>query len=553
MRKKVLTLIGSVCLILILAALPFMGACAPPTPPPEEEAPPPEEVAPPEKPEPEHWTIAMAYDPTGTPDPYAIYHGGAIPGLQRMVYERLISWESITDPDGTIRFVECPQLATSWEYVDPLHARFYLREGVKFQSGEDFTAEAVKTSFDCIKNYTKHGLSKYFSEIDECRIIDPYTVEFILSKPDARLLEYLAWLLIVPASRGTDSEAPAAEAFRENPVGTGPYKIIQWEKDKPVELEAWDGYRDGVMRPKYLTIKYIKDPTTRFASLLAGEVDFVEDPSPTHLPLIEASPDLDVAAIKGGTIILYMMQFLKPPFNNVKVRQAINYAIDRYAIVDQILEGRGTVVPSFPYGPWEGAVPDIEPYPYDPEKAKQLLADAGYTDGFECELETTSGQFMKDVEIAETIQAYLAEVGITVRLKVSEMTTMYQHYYVGDFDIQLSYWTASSITPDQTLKWFLVWGFPEDTISNGVVPEDIAEMRALIDKAGGESDSAKRIAMYEQLCRMVKDYAPLLLIHAQDKCTAYNKAKIGPWERCVNGFYGDYVWWCDYRGMYPAK
>jgi len=505
-------------------------------------------------PEPEHWTVAVAYDPTDSPDPYDIFYGTtATMGLQRMVYERLISWESITNPDGTLRFVECPQLATSWEYIDPLHARFYLRKGVKFQNGEDFNAEAVKTSYDCIKNYTKHSHSKYFSEIDECRIIDPYAVEFVLPKPDTRLLEYLAFLLILPASRGTDSEAPAAEAFRENPVGTGPYKVIQWEKDKPVELEAWDGYRDGVMYPKYLTVKYIKDPTTRFASLLSGEVDFVEDISPAHLPLIEASPDLDVATLKGGEIILYMMQFLKPPFNNVKVRQAINYAVDRYAIVDQILEGNGIVVPSFPYGPWEGAVPDMEPYPYDPEKAKQLLADVGYPDGFECELETTSGHFMKDVEIAEAIQAYLSEVGIKVRLKVSEMTTMYQEYYAGDFDIQLSYWTVGPVTPDHALNWFLVWGFPEDTISNGVVPEDIAEMRALIYKAREEPDSARRASIYQQLCGMVKDYAPLLLIQAQDKCTAYNKAKIGPWERCVNGCGAGYVWWCDFRDMYPAN
>jgi peptide/nickel transport system substrate-binding protein len=172
-------------------------------------------------------------------------------------------------------------------------------------------------------------------------------------------MEYVQWIVVAPKSRGTDDKP--SESFSKQPAGTGYYKIIKWERDKPIELEAWKSFRDGVMRPRYLTVKYIPDPTTRLAALMAGEVDLITGPAAAHLKLIRAHKDLALATLKGGRMIFYACQFLKPPFNDPRVRQALLYAVDRQAIVDKILEGNGIIIPSFLYGPWEGAIPDLKP------------------------------------------------------------------------------------------------------------------------------------------------------------------------------------------------
>jgi peptide/nickel transport system substrate-binding protein len=364
-------------------------------------------------------------------------------------------------------------------------------------------------------------------------------------------MEYMQMMPIVPKSRGTDDKP--SESFSKQPAGTGFYKIIKWERDKPIELEAWKSFRDGVMRPRYLTVKYIPDPTTRLAALMAGEVDLITGPAAAHLKLIRAHKDLALATLKGGRMIFYACQFLKPPFNDPRVRQALLYAVDRQAIVDKILEGNGIIIPSFLYGPWEGAIPDLKPYPYDPKKAKELLTEAGYPNGFEMMLRCSSGFNIKDKEIAEALQKYLSEIGVKMRIETAERARLFQIFYTGDFDLLQGQWSLSAYTPDPPLKWVMVRGFPEDKISGGVVPKDIAQIRDLIKKAGTELDKKKRVATYQQINKIMYENAVPYAFHAEDINTAYNKTKIGPWERVVFLGYGDFELFCDFRGMYPVK
>ncbi len=547
--RKLLTILGGVCLALVLVALPFMASCAPeeevtPTTPTTLTTPPPEE----------HWTVGMAVNSCAALDPGASYEGWDTHKVHLHVWEPLTGIEMFTKPDGTICMWEVPCLATGYEWVDVTHIKFKLREGVKFQNGEDFTAEDVKYSFDYMLQMPLGGVSLLIEHLEffsECNILDPYIVEFVLKEPNIDAISHIQHLVILPKSRGLTEESVAA--FNSNPVGTGPYKVKDFVVDQYWELEAWEDYRDGMARPKYLTIRYVPEPSSRFAGLLTGELDIIEAPAPEHLREIEKNPDLAVDTVKGCTEFLYILNWYKPPYNNPLVRQALNYAIDRSAIVDQILEGHGIPLPNFIYGTWTGAIAEMEPYPYDPERARQLLAEAGYADGFDCEIVCTSGETMKDLEIAQAIQAYLADVGIRATLSPVETPVRFGRYFEGDFEILLDYWEFSAHSPADPVKFYLRF-YPFMVEAGGgveAIPEDIAEIYTLWQEVVGEPDPTEQLAIFRQINQLTYDAATSVLLYGSDWVRPYNKAKMGKWEAICSYMVG-YVRYYDYRALYPA-
>lgn len=494
--------------------------------------------------------IGVSEDPSLSPDAFGHFSGTGTRVPHYMVYEPLVSWISFKNPDGTHSFKELPMLAESWERLDDVTMRFHLRKGVKFHNGEDFTAEDVKYSFDYLKQDEKSYLNRWLVNFTEVKVVDPYTVDLITDGPYGELLGQSHYILVLPKSRGWTEESIAA--FKKNPAGTGPYKIVKLVQDQPVELEAWNGYYAGEMRPKFVTLKHIKEPTTRMAALLAGEVDIIENPALAQLSLIEADPDLALSTTKGGRIVLFHLQFLKPPFDNVKVRQAINYAIDRYSIADKILEGRALPVASLLYGGWEGAGHGSEPYPYDPEKARQLLAEAGYSDGFEMTMDLPNGLFLRDKEVGEAIQAYLAEVGIKLNLQISERAKLFDLFYASDFDLWEGQWGVNGFAPFALINWSTIWGFGVDEVAGGAVPEEIARIISLTADAEAELDLDQREKIFEEIGRQLHDEAVGLYVHAEDINWAYNRANIGDWEIAFNYGSLQFPWYADAHGIYPA-
>lgn len=499
----------------------------------------------------EHWSAAVGINVCNALDPYTQVTASNTAALLH-IWEPLVLDELVVRPDGSSFYRYRPILATGYKFIDSTHLRFKLREGVKFHNGEDFTAADVKYSFDYAQEMP-FGATIYFQRnvtrmYTDCRIIDDYTVELTLKAPSPEALYYLQYFMIVPKSMGWTEASYAA--FRANPAGTGPYRITEFALNQYFELEAWDGWWNGVIRPKYLTIKHIPEPSARLAALLAGEVDIIADPAPEHLSLVEAAPDLGLELIKGADVTDYLFMYYKPPFNDVRVRQAVNYAVDRQAIVDELFEGRAETIATVIHPPSAYGLPEMAPYPYDPELARKLLAESNHPDGFEFELQTYSGVYPKDIEVAQAVQAYLAEIGITATIRIIDVAIRSLVFFASDFDAQLHVWGPGSYSPSRRMKWNLSYYGQLNPEEGRVMPEGgMARIYELWQEVQPVTDTARQIEIYTEINQLMYDQAATLVLYAAPRSHAYNQATIGKWEAVISvGFATMYY---DYHAKYP--
>lgn len=311
-----------------------------------------------------------------------------------------------------------PELAESWEVGDDqLTWTFKLKEGIKFSDGTDFNAEAAKYSLDLMSDEEfSHVYYNQFGVIKDVEVLDEYTVQFKTETPFAPLLINLA-------HRSAGMVSPTAreewgEDFTLHPVGTGPYQLQSWEGDTLV-LER-NPYYNGPPT-WYDEIKQLTVPEggARAAMLETGEADIVIKVPPQDVERLQANPDLRVDILPSLYTISLEVNTQRPPLDNPLVRQALMHAIDQDAISANILQGLG-VNPISPVGPGIPHRKNFDPYPYDPDKAKELLAEAGYPDGFDIKLWSPHGRYLRDAEVAEAVQGYLADVGINADLQTWE-------------------------------------------------------------------------------------------------------------------------------------
>lgn len=314
-----------------------------------------------------------------------------------------------------------PRLAERWEVSDDgTEYTFYLREGVTFHNGEPFNADAVVFSWDRAVNggfeYSYHWESAVSVEK-----LDDYTVKITTEAPDALFLSIMAdnWGMIPP---GYFQEVGQA-GFDEFPIGTGPFKFVEWVKGDHITMEANEDYFRGMPKIKTFIIRPIPESATRVAAIQTGEVDIV-----TRLSSEEAQSLLgveNVKVIKYPVTRVYYIAFnnlttgVGQPTEDPLVRQAMNYAVDIDAIIDALFDGFakpaiGLVATS------ELGYDDAEPFGYDPDKARDLLAQAGYTDGFAMDMACPAGAYTHFEEVCEAIAGYLNEVGIDVSLEIME-------------------------------------------------------------------------------------------------------------------------------------
>ncbi|WP_279041853.1 ABC transporter substrate-binding protein [Brevibacillus borstelensis] len=328
-----------------------------------------------------------------------------------------------------------PDLATEWETVNDTTWRFKLRQGVKFHNGDEFTAEDVKFTLERVA--TDNKLLEYgnYKQIKEVKVIDPHTVEIITHAPEPVLLNRLSRLGsgLLPSKyikeKGWDE-------FLKNPVGTGPYKLGKWVRDDRLTLVKNDEYFGEKPKWDKVVFRSIPEDATRVAELLTGGVDIAVNIPPSDLQRIKDNDGTDTK--QGPTQRVMQLTLRLTPgtvTENPKVREAIDLAIDKQAIVDNILAGGG--VPTRTRVTPGNFGTNLDLYNktlYDPEKAKQLLAEAGYPNGLELTLNATSGRYLKDKETAELIQAMLAEVGINAKLELLEWSKFNEKYKAKKFD-----------------------------------------------------------------------------------------------------------------------
>jgi peptide/nickel transport system substrate-binding protein len=397
-----------------------------------------------------------------------------------------------------------PALALTWSNPDPLTWRFRLRQGVRFHNGEPMNAAAVKATFDRVLDPAFKA--PYYSRISAIRsvsVVDDYTVELHTAKPYPTMLFALTEAsfpaLIVPpgylAQKGPDALGTA-------PVGTGPYRFVEWRKDDRVVLEANPDYWGGKPAIARAVFRPIKETRTRIAELRSGGVQLAVDIPPEDIPGLSGGATR-IANIASDFLYFFAFDTLKPsPLTDKRVRQAINHAVDVAAIQKALLGGLGSrIALTLPTNAL-GYDPSWTPYPYDTARAKALLAEAGYPDGFTIPMIGRQGRYLKDREIMDATAGFLRRVGIKIVPRYLEAGVWEQvSEQKGREGIAFPGWSGR----DPDLVWFplLRTGQYQSYYSNPALD-------ALLDAGRATLDKAQRLAIYQQAAAIIKDDAPHL-------------------------------------------
>jgi len=338
-------------------------------------------------------------------------------------------FDSLFHRDDNMEII--PWLATSVENPDPLTWRFLLREDVKFSNGNDFRANDVKFTIGRLLEEDSGWSEK--SIIDRVEVVDDYTVDIITKTPFPALLSRaVLWHM-------TDEEyfnEVGIESFASSPVGTGPYKFVEWVKDEQVVLEANVNYWRGEPKIETIIFKPIPENATRIAALEAGDVDIIANVPPDYVK--QPGQGVEIATAPGTRAVFLGMNVNVAPFDDVRVRQAMNYAVDVPAIIESVLNGLARPMDN-PMLPEHFGYAATPVYQYDPDKAISLLTAAGHPDGFTMELFTDST--MK--EIAEALAGQLSAVGIVVNINILESTALVAQDEPGYSQAYLSSWGNS--------------------------------------------------------------------------------------------------------------
>jgi peptide/nickel transport system substrate-binding protein len=312
-----------------------------------------------------------------------------------------------------------PDLATEWtQSKDGLTWTFKLRKGVKFHDGTPFNAEAVKYNFERFLGPEKPlKASLHTPIIKSVDVVDEFTIRFNLKTPFAFFLNNLAH-----SASGIVSPTAHKKWGKDltlHPVGTGPFKFVEWVRGDHVTLVRNDDYYEGKPRLEKIVVKTVREDSARVLGLEAGDYDLIVRIPPEEVPRLMQEGKVRTYAEQSNRALRIGFNETKKPFNDVRVRQALNYAIDKESIVKNIYQGLAAVIPDV-VGPLNIGYVPVKGYPYDPVKAKKLLAEAGHPNGFKTTLWTPKGRYLKDFELVQAVQQQLQAIGVDAKLETIE-------------------------------------------------------------------------------------------------------------------------------------
>ena len=412
-----------------------------------------------------------------------------------------------------------PLLATEWKLVDALTIDFTLRQGVKFHDGSSFSADDVVYTINTVSNPdSKVSTPSNYSWIEKAEKTGEYSVRVKLKSPTPAALEFFA--LVVPIWPKAYRERVGADGYAKAPVGAGPYKVTKHEPSVSVEFERFDGYYDspkGKPAIRKITTRYLGDPATELTELLAQKVDWIWNVNPDQLANIDKIPFLQTTR-KESMRIGYMQidaagrTGADNPLTKLKVRQAIFHAIDRQTIADKLVTG-GSRVPPAPCYPTqfgcdgEAAVK----YDYDPAKAKALLAEAGYPNGFDTELVS---YILPQWEAS--IHNYLLAVGIRARLTHVQVAAGTQRSQRGENPLYLGSWGSYSINDVAAiLPQYFVHGVDDYARDPSV--------KQWIEEGGSTNDKEIRGIAYSKAIKRITEQAYWVPMHTYVNTYAFSK------------------------------
>ena len=433
--------------------------------------------------------------------------GGAAAAIREVTYANIFEGLTRIDQNGGT----LPDLAKSWDISpDGLSYTFHLQTGVKFHDGTAFSADDVKFSLDRARDPKSTNAQKQlFANIASVDVVDPATVKVTLSKPQGDFLYDMGWgdaVIVSPKSAPTNAT---------NPIGTGPFKFVDWVKGDHIDLAKYPDYWGTPAKLDKATFKVIADPTAATAAILAGDVDaFPEFPAPEALDQLKSDPRFVVlvGATEGETILA--INNGKAPLDNVKVREAIAHAIDRKAIIDGAQFGYGTPIGSF-FPPDNPAYVDLTAQSnFDPEKSKALLKEAGVSN-LTLQLKLPPPPYAR--QGGQIIQQQLAKVGITANITNVEWADWLKNVFTNkDYDLTI----VSHVEPNDIGSWAkdgYYFNYHSDAFNK------------IIAALNAATDPAKRTALLQDAQKtLANDYAAGWLFELA-KVGVYNKDVKGAW------------------------
>ncbi len=411
--------------------------------------------------------------------------------------------------------------AESYEVIDDTTYKFTLRKGIKFHDGEELTSEDVKYTLDTIRDENAtYSLKSDFSFM-YCEPIDDYNLYIKTDEPNSSTLLRLNYIKIIPKHY---VEEVGDEEFNLHPIGSGPYKFVSWDTDEAITLEAFDDYFGGRPPVDRLVCKVIPEASARIAALEAGEVDLIGAVTTGQMERLQSLDNIEVVSRPSTRTAYFTMNtFGDSPVTDVRVRKAINMAIDRETIVQGVLDGYAQAVSSLALPIFEGFDDSIPTYEYDPEGAKALLAEAGYPDGFDIEMEGSFSGLSNASDVAQAVAAQLAEVGINVTIVEKDSDTLRDEYQAHTTS-PLTFFSFGGPYNDINLITKCVLGTGErySAWSDQEFEDLLHTMQSTV--------SGDKQAGYTAMQQYIYDNAPVVPLYQTYSICAYNKDKIAEWN-----------------------
>jgi len=440
-----------------------------------------------------------------------------------------------------------PGLAVSWEPIDDDTWEFKLREGVKFHDGSDFTAEDVKFSIDRIPEVAGPTTTEiYVRRVADVEIIDDHTLHIHTDGPAATLPYDFVRLFIVSSEAAKDysTAETSAEGFNSGKatVGTGPFKFVSWEPKGDLVLERFDDYWRGPAPWATVTRKEMPDDSSRLAALKAGDIDVMNYVSSADYLALDSDPNIET--FLGDSVYVMNLQLDqrdetpkvrakgggaldKNPLKDARVREAIDLAIDRDTMVEIVLEGLGTPANQMMPEGFFGSSEKIPAPVYDPEKAKQLLADAGYPDGFEMDLYCTSDRLPGDGAICEGLGQMFTQVGIDTNVNAISKSVYFPAQARKEYSAFMNGW--GTLTGEASYTLGSLAHSPDEEVKMGAfnrIEYANDEVDRLLEEGAQELDADKRRALFEQAMEKTMADRAYISIVVLQTVWAGNKDKV---------------------------
>ncbi len=461
-----------------------------------------------------------------TLDPHAQNHATTSAILMH-AYEALVRYDQKYEVE--------PSLASKWTQISPTQVRFELRRGVAFHDGTPFTADDVVFSFDRIRQ-PQGTMQIYVTGIREVKKIDSHTVDLLLDGPNPILLRNLtdfrilskAWAQKHNTVKVQDYKAKEENHASRNVMGTGPYRITGWQPEQRVNMVRFDGWWDKAQgNVKELVYTPIASESTRVAALLSGEVDLLTDIPTQDIARLRRDNKLTVldgpevrtiflAPDVGSDELKYSSVKGRNPFKDKRVRQALSLAIDRQAIRQRTMSGLSIPAGILVAPGVNGHSPDIDvPAQVDVTKAKQLMTEAGYPDGFEVRLNCPNNRYVNDEQICLAVSAMWARIGVKAPLVAENMATFSQKFQNFDTSVYLLGWGVATYDAQYTLQSIVRTrtSGAEGNFNFSHVSDPVIDR--LSDAMKTETDVAKRSALLREALLRVRDEVWVIPLHHQ--------------------------------------